>query len=117
MDDEENADDQLNELDFRDFYGFIANEELVTVRPYLGDEDDRVLEELRPKYVVLYDPSPAFVRRIEVRLSDRRVQSDMQDGPLTRRLQFCRRTEPRIRTWRSECISSSTRTRSRSSGT
>ncbi|POY74162.1 hypothetical protein BMF94_2736 [Rhodotorula taiwanensis] len=65
VDGEENADDQLNELDFRDFYGFIANEELVTVRPYLGDEDDRVLEELRPKYVVLYDPSPAFVRRIE----------------------------------------------------
>ncbi|BGP57899.1 DNA repair protein RAD16 [Rhodotorula sphaerocarpa] len=59
------AEEAFNELDFREYFGFIANEDLVVVRPYLGDEDDRVLEELRPKYVVLYDPSPAFVRRIE----------------------------------------------------
>lgn len=65
-DEDENADEKFSELDFRDFYGYIANEELVVVRPYIGDEDDRVLEELRPKYVVLYDPNPAFVRRIEV---------------------------------------------------
>lgn len=60
------AEEAFNELDFREYFGFIANEDLVVARPYLGDEDDRVLEELRPKYVVLYDPSPAFVRRIEV---------------------------------------------------
>ncbi|GAA6043104.1 hypothetical protein JCM8097_008424 [Rhodosporidiobolus ruineniae] len=50
---------------FQEFFGLISNEDLVIVRPYLGDEDDRVLEELRPKYVVMYDPNPAFVRRIE----------------------------------------------------
>lgn len=63
---EEAAEEAFNELDFREYFGFIANEELVVVRPYLGDEDDRVLEELRPKYVILFDPNPAFVRRIEV---------------------------------------------------
>lgn len=62
---DETFDDAFNEIDFREYFGFIANEELVVVRPYLGDEDDRVLEELRPKYVVLFDPNPAFVRRIE----------------------------------------------------
>ncbi|KWU41248.1 hypothetical protein RHOSPDRAFT_30581 [Rhodotorula sp. JG-1b] len=62
---DETFDEAFNEIDFREYFGFIANEEMVVVRPYLGDEDDRVLEELRPKYVVLFDPNPAFVRRIE----------------------------------------------------
>ncbi|GAA5882826.1 hypothetical protein JCM3774_002928 [Rhodotorula dairenensis] len=62
---DETAEEAFNEIDFREYFGFIANEELVVVRPYLGDEDDRVLEELRPKYVILFDPNPAFVRRIE----------------------------------------------------
>ncbi|GAA5943954.1 ssDNA endodeoxyribonuclease RAD1 [Sporobolomyces koalae] len=50
---------------FEEFFGLISQEDLVVIRPYLGDEDDRVLEELRPKYVVMFDPNPAFVRRIE----------------------------------------------------
>ncbi|GAA5984360.1 hypothetical protein JCM10908_003314 [Rhodotorula pacifica] len=62
---DEAFEEAFNEIDFREYFGFISNEELVVVRPYLGDEDDRVLEELRPKYVVLFDPNPAFVRRIE----------------------------------------------------
>ncbi|GAA5948325.1 hypothetical protein JCM10213_000091 [Rhodosporidiobolus nylandii] len=59
------AEEQFNETAFKEFFGLISNEDLVIIRPYLGDEDDRVLEELRPKYVVMYDPNPAFVRRIE----------------------------------------------------
>lgn len=42
-------------------------EEVVIVRPYGGDDDELVLAELRPRFVVMYDPDPAFVRRIEVR--------------------------------------------------
>lgn len=61
--------DHFSELDFEQFFGLLSNEELVIIRPYLGDEDDRMLEELRPKYIVMYDPDPAFVRRVEVSFS------------------------------------------------
>lgn len=63
------ANDVFSELDFNAYFGIVSNEDLVIVRPYDGDDDDRVLEELRPKYVVMYDPDPSFVRRIEVRFS------------------------------------------------
>lgn len=58
--------DHFSELDFEQFFGLLSNEELVIIRPYLDDEDDRMLEELRPKYIIMYDPDPAFVRRVEV---------------------------------------------------
>ncbi|KAK4699648.1 DNA excision repair protein ERCC-4, partial [Phenoliferia sp. Uapishka_3] len=60
----------FSEIAFNEFFGLLANEDLVIIRPYMGDEDDRVLEEIRPKYVIMYDPNPAFVRRIEVSFSD-----------------------------------------------
>ena len=62
----EHVSEQFDELAFDQFFGLLSNETLVIVRPYNGDDDDRVLEELRPKYVVVYDPDPSFVRRIEV---------------------------------------------------
>ncbi|SCZ96736.1 BZ3500_MvSof-1268-A1-R1_Chr4-1g06669 [Microbotryum saponariae] len=50
---------------FDETFGLLDNEDLVLIRPYSDDDDDKVLEELRPKYVVLFDPDPAFVRRLE----------------------------------------------------
>lgn len=58
--------DLFSEVDFNNYFGIVANEDLVIVRPYSGDDDDKILEELRPKYVIMYDPDPAFVRRLEV---------------------------------------------------
>ncbi|GAA6017470.1 hypothetical protein JCM11491_006835 [Sporobolomyces phaffii] len=57
--------EEFNPLAFEEYFGLIAQEDLVVIRPYLEDEDDRILEELRPKYVVMFDPDPSFVRRIE----------------------------------------------------
>lgn len=62
------ANDIFSELDFNNYFGIVSNEDLVIIRPYADDEDDRILEEIRPKYVVMYDPNPAFVRRLEVSL-------------------------------------------------
>lgn len=59
----------FSEVAFNEYFGLLSNEDLVIIRPYMGDGDDRVLEELRPKYIVMYDPNPAFVRRVEVRFS------------------------------------------------
>lgn len=39
---------------------------LIVVHPYDGDMDERVLEELKPKYVIMYELDPAFIRRVEV---------------------------------------------------
>lgn len=62
----EHVTESFDPVDFDTYFGLLANETLVIIRPYTGDDDDKVLEELRPKYVVMYDPDPAFVRRIEV---------------------------------------------------
>ena len=65
----EHVSEAFDEIAFNEYFGLLSNETLVIIRPYNGDDDDRVLEEVRPKYVVMYDPDPSFVRRIEVRFS------------------------------------------------
>lgn len=40
--------------------------DLVLIHPFRGDIDDRLLEETRPRYVIMYNPDPAFIRRVEV---------------------------------------------------
>ncbi|GAO47774.1 hypothetical protein G7K_1972-t1 [Saitoella complicata NRRL Y-17804] len=50
-------------------------DDLVCVVPYDGDMDDRVLEELKPRFVIMYDPDPAFIRRIEMYRSTYRNRS------------------------------------------
>ncbi|KAN0059816.1 DNA repair protein RAD16 [Thecaphora frezii] len=56
----------MDEVEFDAFFGMLSMENLVVVRPYRGDQDDKVLQELRPRFFVMYDLDPAFVRRIEV---------------------------------------------------
>jgi DNA excision repair protein ERCC-4 len=40
--------------------------DLVLIHPYDGDMDDHLLEEIKPRYVIMYEPDAAFIRRIEV---------------------------------------------------
>jgi hypothetical protein len=47
-------------------YGLVQPEETVIVRAYSDDSDDMMLVELRPRFVVMFDPSLEFLRRIEV---------------------------------------------------
>ncbi|KAH8153964.1 uncharacterized protein LAJ45_01731 [Morchella importuna] len=46
--------------------------DLIVVHPYDGDMDERVLEELKPRYVIMYELDPAFIRRVEVYRSSHR---------------------------------------------
>ncbi|PWN40252.1 hypothetical protein IE81DRAFT_325773 [Ceraceosorus guamensis] len=55
----------LSQMEFENYFGILSPEELVVVRPYRGDADDNMLQELKPRFIVLYDPNPAFVRRLE----------------------------------------------------
>jgi len=47
-------------------YGVIQPEQLIVIRAYGDDSDDMLLSELRPRWVVMYDPNQDFLRRIEV---------------------------------------------------
>ena len=47
-------------------YGLVQPEETVIVRAYSDDSDDMMLMELRPRFVVMFDPSLEFLRRMEV---------------------------------------------------
>ncbi|MBW0466646.1 hypothetical protein O181_006361 [Austropuccinia psidii MF-1] len=57
--------DEFNEDEFAAQFEMLSMDDLVVIRPYLGDEDDRVLEELRPRHIVMYEPDVGFVRRVE----------------------------------------------------
>lgn len=52
--------------DFDTSYGLLAPEDTVIIRPYGGEDDDILLQELRPRFVVLYEPNLPFIRRLEV---------------------------------------------------
>ncbi|KAK0308535.1 DNA repair protein RAD16 [Friedmanniomyces endolithicus] len=57
------ADPLENMEDYYELYSMI---DLVLIHPYDGDMDDHLLEEVKPRYVIMYEPDAAFIRRIEV---------------------------------------------------
>lgn len=56
--------DPLEDMD--DYYELYEMKDLVLIHPYDGDMDDHLLEEIKPRYVIMYEPDAAFIRRIEV---------------------------------------------------
>ena len=61
---EEIAVDSLEGME--DYFELYEMKDLLVVHPYDGDMDEHVLEEVRPRYVIMYEPDAAFIRRIEV---------------------------------------------------
>ncbi len=55
-------------VDFDTNYGLLTPEETVVVRLYSDDGDDSILAEMRPKFIVMFEPNMDFIRRIEVGL-------------------------------------------------
>ncbi|KAG6917271.1 hypothetical protein DXG01_003219 [Tephrocybe rancida] len=53
-------------VDFDTHYGLLAPEQTVLVRAYSDDTDDRMLAEIQPKFIVMFEPNMEFIRRIEV---------------------------------------------------
>jgi DNA excision repair protein ERCC-4 len=52
--------------DLEDHYELYDMEDLTVVHPYDGDMDEYLLEEIKPRYVIMYEPDAAFIRRVEV---------------------------------------------------
>ncbi|EFQ85442.1 hypothetical protein CFE70_003519 [Pyrenophora teres f. teres 0-1] len=48
------------------YYELFDMNSLIVVHPYSGDLDEHILDETKPRYVVMYEPDAAFIRRIEV---------------------------------------------------
>ncbi|KAI8372162.1 hypothetical protein BD560DRAFT_369424 [Blakeslea trispora] len=44
----------------------IPNTSLVTIQCYEDDISHQVLEDVQPRYIIMFDPNPAFVRQVEV---------------------------------------------------
>lgn len=61
---DEVAVDDLDSME--DYFELYEMNDLLVIHPYDGDMDEHVLEEVRPRFVVMYEPDAAFIRRVEV---------------------------------------------------
>lgn len=52
--------------DTEDYYELYDMDDLIIIHPYDGDMDEHILEEARPRYIIMYEPDAAFIRRVEV---------------------------------------------------
>lgn len=52
--------------DMEDYYELYDMNDLIMIHPYDGEMDGHILEEVRPRYIIMYEPDPAFIRRVEV---------------------------------------------------
>jgi DNA excision repair protein ERCC-4 len=51
---------------FDTHYGLLEPAQTILVRTYTDDSDDQVLAEIKPKFIVMFEPNMEFIRRIEV---------------------------------------------------
>ena len=61
---EEMVVDSLENME--DYFELYEMQDLVVIHPFDGDMDEHVLEEVRPRHVIMYEPDAAFIRRVEV---------------------------------------------------
>ncbi|XXH05882.1 hypothetical protein Hte_012323 [Hypoxylon texense] len=52
--------------DMEDYFELYEMQDLVVIHAYDGDQDEHVLEEIKPRYIIMYEPDASFIRRIEV---------------------------------------------------
>lgn len=67
--------DPLKDMD--EFYELYDMDDLILVHAYDDDLNEHVLEEVKPRYVIMYEPDVSFVRQVEVYRSshsDRKVR-------------------------------------------
>ncbi|KAF9913274.1 hypothetical protein EC991_000036 [Linnemannia zychae] len=60
-------DQDLEEVDdFTDYFGLVEPSNMILVHSYSGESDSLLLENIKPRFIIMYDPDPTFVRCIEV---------------------------------------------------
>ncbi len=58
------ATDPLDDMEA--YFELFDLSDIVVIHPYDEDLDEHILEELKPRYVIMYEPDAAFIRRVEV---------------------------------------------------
>ena len=56
--------DPLEDMD--DYYQMYEMKDLIVIHAYDGDQDEHVLEEVKPRYIIMYEPDAPFIKRVEV---------------------------------------------------
>lgn len=56
--------DPLEDMD--EYFELYDMQDLVVIHAYDGDQDEHVLEEIKPRYIIMYEPDASFIRRVEV---------------------------------------------------
>ncbi|KAJ1972663.1 DNA repair protein RAD16 [Dimargaris verticillata] len=56
----------VDEDEFLEAFGVLPTQDLVLFYTYQGETDSQLLADLKPSFVVLYDPNPMFIRQLEV---------------------------------------------------
>ncbi|KAB8336870.1 hypothetical protein FH972_021178 [Carpinus fangiana] len=51
--------------DMEDHYELYDMKDLLLIHAYDGDKDELLLEEVKPRYMIMYEPDAAFIRRVE----------------------------------------------------
>ncbi|SAM07091.1 hypothetical protein [Absidia glauca] len=57
---------ELGEHDILPTFEEVTAGSIVTIQCYENDVNEQVLEDYQPRYIIMYDPNPAFIRRVEV---------------------------------------------------
>ena len=70
-------------------YGMLAPEQTVIIRAYSDDSDDWMLDEIKPRFIVMFEPCMEFVRRVEVC-----VLINFVEHPLTTTIQVYKCSNP-----------------------
>lgn len=52
--------------EFDAHYGLLSPAQTLLIRAYSDDTDDRMLDEIKPRFIVMFEPCMEFVRRVEV---------------------------------------------------
>lgn len=61
-----------------DFFGLLDLDHVIVVQSYQGDNNDNILQELRPGYVIMYDPNASFVRQVELYRATQSLSSELR---------------------------------------
>ena len=56
----------LDDLSSDDYFELYEPTDQIVVHPYSGDADDILLEEIKPRYIIMLSPNTEFIRRVEV---------------------------------------------------
>jgi len=56
--------------DEAEWFGLVPPEQTVMIRVYSDDADDMLLADIKPRFIVAFEPSQEFIRRIEVSAVD-----------------------------------------------